>query len=76
MIPKFDARSRALTASLRRVSLTPLTLTHPPSGSSRPVRQANNVDFPLPEGPTRAMVSPSSNEMLTPRKAAVSSSPT
>jgi len=54
----------------------PLIRTIPPSGSSSPARQKSSVDFPEPEGPVTATISPRATRRLTPRSARTSSSPT
>ena len=74
-IPTQRARRAALAASSRRVIRWPAISTYPPSGSSRPARQASSVDFPLPDGPATATSSPARTETDTPRSANVSSCP-
>ena len=64
--PIFRARSDARARSGRRVIGSPATRTGPPSGSSRPARQASSVDLPDPEGPTTATISPRSTRSDTP----------
>ena len=74
--PIIRARSAARTRSGRRVIGSPAMRTWPPSGSSRPARQASSVDLPDPEGPVTATslaaVRPAATRR---RRARVSSSP-
>ena len=72
--PIIRARRAARARSGRRVIGAPAMRTWPPSGSSRPAMHASSVDFPDPEGPTTATVSPRSTRSDTPPRATVSSS--
>ena len=58
------ARSRARAVSSRSVMSSPSKTTSPESGSIRPAISEISVDLPLPDTPTRLVVSPRASSRL------------
>src|SRR5664279_3207457 len=69
MNPTFSLRMRARAAPERPSTFVPSNAYDPPVGESRQPMIAINVDFPDPEGPTRATNSPAETVRSMPQSA-------
>src|ERR1700693_2866977 len=69
-------RSRASALSERAYMSSPAKSTCPTVGRSSPPRRWSSVDFPPPEAPIRATLSPALTDRLTPRSTRTVSGPT
>src|SRR5512146_324014 len=68
-------RSRASAASLQPETSAPSHSTRPPVGRSRVPSRWSRVDFPTPEAPMMATLSPALTVRLTPRRTRTASGP-
>src|ERR1700693_489545 len=68
-------RRRAKALSERAYMSSPAKSTCPPVGRSSPPRRWSSVDFPTPEAPIRATLSPVLTDRLAPRSTRTVSGP-
>src|SRR5262245_15480348 len=75
MKPQFSRRKRSRSLRDNFHKSSPTAVTRPASGRNSPESTANNVDFPLPDGPMIRATSPEVSSSDTSRKGIVAVSP-